>query len=72
MQFKPLVVLSGLCAVVSAHFQLQYPPPRGVFVEKDEVTFCDNYATAVDNRTTFPLNNGFISLNSEHPLWDRT
>lgn len=29
----------------------------------------DDYTNAVDNRTTFPLDNGFISLNSEHPKW---
>lgn len=43
MQSKSLVVLSALCAVASAHFQLQYPAPRGVFVEKDETTFCGTY-----------------------------
>ncbi|KAF9480446.1 hypothetical protein BDN70DRAFT_856857 [Pholiota conissans] len=56
-------------AAVSAHFQLQYPPPRGVFVEDDEPTFCDGYLTAVSNRTEFPLSGGFFSLNSEHPKW---
>ncbi|KIM48435.1 hypothetical protein M413DRAFT_440167 [Hebeloma cylindrosporum] len=58
-----------LAAAVNAHFQLQYPPPRGVFVEDDEPTFCDGYLTAVSNRSEFPLSGGFFSLNSEHPKW---
>ena len=36
-----LVFLFALLAVsVNAHFQLQYPPPRGVFDEDNEPTFC--------------------------------
>jgi len=59
----------GLASVASAHFQLQYPVPRGVFVEDNEPNFCDGYTNAVSNRTVFPLNNGVISMNSEHPQW---
>lgn len=29
----------------------------------------DSYTNAVDNRTVFPLGQGFITLNSEHPKW---
>ncbi|VDB84491.1 unnamed protein product [Peniophora sp. CBMAI 1063] len=54
---------------VNAHFQLQYPEPRGPFVEDDEPTFCDNYVNAVDNRTAFPLSGGYIKINSEHTSW---
>ncbi|RDX56087.1 hypothetical protein OH76DRAFT_1337274 [Lentinus brumalis] len=61
--------MTSLLTVVSAHFQLQYPPPRGDFVEDDEPTFCDGYANSVANRTTFPTSGGFISINSEHPSW---
>ncbi|KAI6136917.1 hypothetical protein F5141DRAFT_58213 [Pisolithus sp. B1] len=63
--FLPLV----LAAVANAHFQLQYPVPRGPFVEDQEPTFCDGYDNAVSNRTVFPLANGLINLNSEHPQW---
>ncbi|PAV22305.1 hypothetical protein PNOK_0226200 [Pyrrhoderma noxium] len=69
---KGLVYASSflaLVASVSAHFQLQYPSPRGDFVEDNEVNFCDGYTNAVDNRTTFPLGQAFINLNSEHPSW---
>ena len=31
--------------------------------------FLDSYTDAVDNRTSFPLDNGFITLTSEHPQW---
>ncbi|TFK57431.1 hypothetical protein OE88DRAFT_1730798 [Heliocybe sulcata] len=69
MRFTTALIFSGLAAVVSAHFQLQYPAPRGPFVEDDEPSFCDGYINAVSNRTTFPLSNGVIELNSEHPSW---
>ncbi|KIK97648.1 hypothetical protein PAXRUDRAFT_92813, partial [Paxillus rubicundulus Ve08.2h10] len=55
--------------VANAHFQLQYPLPRGDFVEDQEPTFCDGYDNAATNRTVFPLSNGIINLNSEHPTW---
>ncbi|KAH9947641.1 hypothetical protein B0H21DRAFT_737384 [Amylocystis lapponica] len=69
MRFSTAAYFLGLLTAVSAHFQLQFPAPRGPFVEDDEPTFCDNYGNAVDNRTQFPLSGGFFSLNSEHPLW---
>ena len=34
--------------------------------------FVDGYDNAVSNRTIFPLNGGFFSLNSEHPQWSGT
>jgi len=63
------VVLSSLALSVSAHFQMHFPEPRGPFVEDNEPTFCDGFNNAVDNRTVFPLDNGFIVMNSEHPQW---
>ncbi|KAI0343901.1 hypothetical protein BDW22DRAFT_1419020 [Trametopsis cervina] len=70
MHFTPLAVLCGLVASAAAHFQLQFPPPRGPFVEDAEPTFCDGYpALANSTRTDFPLSGGFISINSEHPKW---
>ena len=35
----------------------------------DICAHADGYTTAVSNRTEFPLSGGFISLNSEHPVW---
>ncbi|KJA25950.1 hypothetical protein HYPSUDRAFT_133890 [Hypholoma sublateritium FD-334 SS-4] len=55
--------------VVNAHFQLQFPAPRGVFNMDNEPTFCDGYLDSVSNRTEFPLSGGFYSLNSEHTQW---
>ncbi|EMD41705.1 hypothetical protein CERSUDRAFT_110283 [Gelatoporia subvermispora B] len=69
MRFTSAAIFSGLLTVVSAHFQLQYPAPRGPFVEPNEINFCDGYANAVSNRTEFPISGGFFSLNSEHPQW---
>ncbi|TCD70042.1 hypothetical protein EIP91_005023 [Steccherinum ochraceum] len=67
MRFTSAVFSLGLLTAVSAHFQMQFPPPRGVFVEDNEPTFCDGYTTALSNRSQFPLSGGFISINSEHP-----
>ncbi|KII93444.1 hypothetical protein PLICRDRAFT_35650 [Plicaturopsis crispa FD-325 SS-3] len=69
MRFTSFTIFAGLAAVANAHFHLQYPAPRGNFVEDDEPTFCDGYNNAVSNRTSFPLSGGFITLTSEHPSW---
>ncbi|KAI0690690.1 hypothetical protein BC835DRAFT_1417630 [Cytidiella melzeri] len=70
MRLASSVFLSGLVAVASAHFQLSFPPPRGPFNQNNEPTFCDGYAPGTNvTRTDFPLEGGFISLNSEHPQW---
>ncbi|KAI6153299.1 hypothetical protein BKA82DRAFT_1002454 [Pisolithus tinctorius] len=58
-----------LAAVANAHFQLQYPAPRGPFVAAQEPTFCDGYTNPVSNRTVFPLANGVINFISKHPDW---
>ncbi|KAF4572703.1 hypothetical protein EYR36_007213 [Pleurotus pulmonarius] len=63
------LLFAALAGLVNAHFQLQFPAPRGAFVEDQEPTFCDGYNTASSNRTAFPLSGGFYSLNSEHPRW---
>ncbi|GLB36372.1 hypothetical protein LshimejAT787_0306600 [Lyophyllum shimeji] len=68
-RYLALLVLAFAATVANAHFQLQYPPPRGPFVEDNEPKFCDGYSSAAANRSTFPLTGGFITLNSEHPQW---
>lgn len=40
MRILAVSYIIALASVVNAHFQLQYPPPRGVFVEDDEPSFC--------------------------------
>ncbi|KAF8845410.1 hypothetical protein BDN67DRAFT_919949 [Paxillus ammoniavirescens] len=69
MRFTAIAFAVVFATIADAHFQLQYPSPRGVFVEDQEPTFCDGYNNAVTNRTVFPLSNGVINLNSEHPTW---
>ncbi|KAF8704794.1 hypothetical protein AX14_013919 [Amanita brunnescens Koide BX004] len=66
------VVSAFFVASVNAHFQLQFPPPRGPFVMNSEPTFCDGYTNSTNNRTLFPLSGGFFSMNSEHPQWTAT
>ncbi|EPT04139.1 hypothetical protein FOMPIDRAFT_1021892 [Fomitopsis schrenkii] len=69
MHFASIVFLGGLISAVSAHFHLEYPGPRGPFVESSEPNFCDDYGEVTTNRTTFPLNNGHYLFKSEHPDW---
>ncbi|KAK0465336.1 uncharacterized protein EV420DRAFT_1513926 [Desarmillaria tabescens] len=66
---KFLLIAAVFASVASAHFQLQFPEPRGTFDEDNEPTFCDGYTSVAQNRTEFPLDSGFFSLNSEHPSW---
>jgi hypothetical protein len=40
MRFISVVLAAAFAAVANAHFQLQYPIPRGPFVEDSEVLFC--------------------------------
>lgn len=40
MKFSAAALLSCLVTAASAHFQLQYPYPRGVFNAANEVNFC--------------------------------
>jgi len=69
MRFSTFALLAVAITVVKAHFQVAYPPPRGVFVDDHEPTFCDGYVQAVSNRSEYPLSGGFVTLNSEHPSW---
>jgi hypothetical protein len=69
MLFSTVLFLAGLVGLANAHFQLQFPSPRGKFDEDNEPKFCDGYDTASKNRTQFPLSGGFFTLNSEHAKW---
>lgn len=40
MRFSAVATVVALASVAQAHFQLQYPAPRGVFVEDNEPNFC--------------------------------
>ncbi|KAG7450282.1 uncharacterized protein BT62DRAFT_916745 [Guyanagaster necrorhizus] len=66
---KFLLLAAAFALAANAHFQLQFPDPRGAFNEDNEPTFCDGYTSVAQNRTDFPLDSGFFSLNSEHPQW---
>ena len=47
-----LPILATLLGAASAHFQLQYPPPRGVFNEDSEPTFCGKSPSRLVIRST--------------------
>jgi len=40
MRLSTVSTFLGLASAVSAHFQMQYPDPRGPFVEDNEPSFC--------------------------------
>ncbi len=42
--FSTFALLACAVTAVNAHFQLAYPPPRGVFNDGNEVDFCGNVA----------------------------
>ncbi|KAI9445440.1 hypothetical protein H4582DRAFT_921480 [Lactarius indigo] len=69
MRFATFALLAGMITVVNAHFQVSYPPPRGLFVAANEDNFCDNYVHAVSNRSEFPLSGGYVTLRAGHPNW---
>ncbi|KAJ7107712.1 hypothetical protein C8R44DRAFT_986872 [Mycena epipterygia] len=64
-----IISFASLTSLANAHFQRQFPPPCGVFVEDDEPNCCDGYDHSISNRTTFPLTEGSFSLNLEHTSW---
>lgn len=86
--FYTFALLTSAITTVNAHFQLSYPPPRGRFDSDNEVNFCgnvvrfmsvrvlmsaaDGYVDVESNRSEFPLKGGFVTLESEHPTWNRT
>jgi hypothetical protein len=42
----------GFVTLVSAHFQLQYPPPRSKFDEEKEPSFCGGFSVVSGDRYT--------------------
>ncbi|CAO3616627.1 unnamed protein product [Cunninghamella blakesleeana] len=61
-----LFLFALTCQQVFGHYQLTYPPTRG-FDETNEVNApCGGFNTPQSNRTSFPLKNGFMEINSEH------
>ncbi|KAF9456152.1 hypothetical protein BDZ94DRAFT_1315425 [Collybia nuda] len=69
MRFSIVAVVACLAGVTNAHFRLNYPEPRGAFVADDEPKFCGGHDNAVNNRTTFPLSDGFFTIKAGHPGW---
>jgi hypothetical protein len=58
--------LGALASLVSAHFNLEYPPARG-FDEDKLVQFpCGSFDTPSANRTIWPLSGGSIALKMGH------
>ncbi|KAI8082710.1 uncharacterized protein BX664DRAFT_338897 [Halteromyces radiatus] len=65
--FTVLLVL--VCQTVYGHYQLTYPPSRG-FSESNEPTGpCGGFNQVSSQRTEFPIKNGFLEINSEHPKY---
>ncbi|KAI8333460.1 hypothetical protein BC941DRAFT_434782 [Chlamydoabsidia padenii] len=68
-RFFLITLLALVSQTVFGHYQLTYPPSRG-FDESKEVTGpCGGFNSVSSNRTDFPLKNGFMEINSEHPKY---
>ncbi|KAM6497907.1 hypothetical protein JOM56_005855 [Amanita muscaria] len=69
MRLSLAVISVFFVAVANAHFLLDFPLPRGLFVDDQETNFCGGYANATTNRTAYPLAGGYFSIFSAHPQW---
>ncbi|PAV22302.1 hypothetical protein PNOK_0225900 [Pyrrhoderma noxium] len=64
------MALLSFIAMVSAHYRIQYPEPRGTYESEAQLTFCDGYTDATGVRSDFPLGTGgLIQLNNSHSHW---
>ncbi|KAI9361087.1 hypothetical protein BD770DRAFT_318236 [Pilaira anomala] len=66
----PLIVFYLTAAwtfqIVSAHFELTYPPSRGYDEARESIAPCGGFNTVGQNRTLVPLNDSFVQINSDH------
>ncbi|KAI8340477.1 hypothetical protein BC941DRAFT_370731 [Chlamydoabsidia padenii] len=70
MTFLLLFTLLTLtCQTVFGHYQLTYPPSRGFDESREAIGPCGGFDTVSSNRTDFPIKNGFLEINSEHPKY---
>jgi hypothetical protein len=65
--FTALLALA--CQTVFGHYQLTYPPSRGFDESREAISPCGGFDSVSSNRTDFPLKNGFLEINSEHPKY---
>ncbi|KAF9017148.1 hypothetical protein BDZ89DRAFT_1022326 [Hymenopellis radicata] len=64
--FRSFSLILSATTLVTAHFTLDFPEPRGVFVSDNQVDFCGGYNNAASNRSQFPLSGGFFTITSGH------
>ncbi|KAF9036459.1 hypothetical protein BDZ89DRAFT_1011332 [Hymenopellis radicata] len=64
--FSLVALILSATTLVTAHFTLDFPEPRGVFVSDNQVDFCGGYNNAASNRSQFPLSGGFFTITSGH------
>jgi hypothetical protein len=72
MRFIVVFFLALLTAVVNAHFQLQFPPPRGPFNAPDEVKFCgasQTFATIYIIHSYLSVPDGYPNAASNRTLF---
>ncbi|KAI9263167.1 hypothetical protein BDA99DRAFT_407798, partial [Phascolomyces articulosus] len=61
------IAIAGLTVLqsVSAHYQLTYPQSRGFNEDREPTAPCGGF-DSVSSRSQFPLQNGFVQINSGH------
>ncbi|KAI9306744.1 hypothetical protein BJ944DRAFT_198826 [Cunninghamella echinulata] len=65
-----LLLLTFTCQQVFGHYHLTYPPSRGFDETNEVVAPCGGFNTPQSNRTSFPLKNGFLQIDSEHTKYN--
>ncbi|CDS12300.1 hypothetical protein LRAMOSA04495 [Lichtheimia ramosa] len=66
-----LALSAATISAVSAHFQLNYPQTRGFNEDNEPQAPCGGFNN-VGSRTEFPLENGFVQINSGHTTYKYT
>ncbi|KAG1051077.1 hypothetical protein G6F43_006700 [Rhizopus delemar] len=54
----------------SAHFELTFPPSKGVAKDTGFIPPCGGYDLASEKRTLLPLETPFVEINSDHGLYN--
>ncbi|KAF9584732.1 hypothetical protein BGW38_005381 [Lunasporangiospora selenospora] len=66
------LVLACASTVAQAHFELTYPATRGFDEDKEPTGPCGGFNTPSASRSEFPIQNGFMNINSGHVNYKAT
>ena len=64
------LVFVALIQHTLAHFELTFPPSKGVAKDTGFIPPCGGYDIASEKRTLLPLETPFVEINSDHELYN--